>query len=92
VTDQAALKRVDILAHGSRIANNPARPFQDPFTLRREAVEARAALHEQYAKHILEKFYSARQCRLADAASHGGPAEVTFTRQRKDEFEPIDHQ
>ena len=76
--DEAALERVDILAHGARIADDPPRPFQHPLALGREAVEARAAMDQQHAEHILQIFDAGGQGRLGDAAGFGGAAEMTL--------------
>ena len=45
------LEGVDLLAHGAGVADDPPGPFEHALALRREAAEARAALHEQDAEN-----------------------------------------
>ena len=47
---EAALQRVDLLAHGARVADDPPRPVEHALALRREALEARPALHQEHAE------------------------------------------
>ena len=88
---KAALQRVDLLAHGARVADDAARPVEHPLALGGEALEARAALHQQHAERILELLDAGRERGLAHAAGLRRVAEMPLARQRDDEFELVDH-
>jgi len=88
---EAVTQRVDLFAHVAGVADDAARPVQHAFTLWREALEARAAQHQQHAHLFLDLLNPRRQGRLGDAAGLGGAAEVFLARQRQQEFELVDH-
>ena len=67
VAGQAALERVDVLAHRSCVADEAARRLKHPLALGVNP-KPRTALYEQYAEHVLQIFDSRRQGRLADTA------------------------
>ena len=92
VSDQPALERIDVLAHGAGIADDAPRPFEHPFAFRREAPKPRTALHQQHAEHVFKIFDASRQGRLAYAADFGGAAEMLLARQRDDEFKFLQHE
>ena len=56
-----------------------------------EALEARAAVHQQHAHLLFELLHAGRQRRLGDAAGLGGAAEMLLAGQRQDEIELVDH-
>src|SRR5262249_40646687 len=84
--------RIDLLAHGARVTDDPAGPVEHPLALGREALEARAPLHQEHAEHILELLDAGREGGLAHTASLGCGAEVALARQRNDEFELVEHE
>src|SRR5262249_49412766 len=88
---QPVLERLDLLAHGARIADDPARPVERALALRRETDEARSALHQQNAERLLELLDASRQCRLRHPADLGGAAEMALARQRHQIFELVQH-
>ena len=51
---KAPLQRVDLLMHGAGVADDAPRPVEHPLAFRGEALEARAALHQQNPEGILE--------------------------------------
>jgi len=61
-------------------------------SLRGERYKTRATLDEHHAKDFLELFEACRHCRLRDAASFGGAAEVPFFCQSQQEFEFFDQE
>src|SRR5581483_8866035 len=81
----------DLLAHGARVADDAPRPIEHALAFRREALEARAALHEEYAELILELFDAGREGRLAHAAGFRRVAEMPLARECDDEFELFQH-
>ena len=91
MTGQAVLQRIDLLTHGTGVADDAARPIEHPLAFRGEALETRAALHQQHPERIFELLDAGRQRRLAHAASLGRMAEMALARQRNDEFEFVDH-
>jgi len=54
VTGEAALQRIDLLPHRTRVGHDAPRPFEYAFTFGREALKSRAALHQQHAKRVLK--------------------------------------
>src|SRR5579885_581610 len=88
---KAAFQRVDLLAHGARVAHDAPRPVEHALALGRKALEARAALHEQDAELILELLDAGREGRLAHAAGFRRVAEMPLTRKGNDEFELFQH-
>ena len=88
---KAVLQRIDLLAHGAGVADDAARPVEHPLAFRGEALEARAALHQQHPERILELLDAGRERGLAHAAGLGRMAEMPLARQRDDEFELVDH-
>ena len=88
---QAVTQRVDLLAHGAAVADDPARPIQHALALRREALESRAAVHQQHAHLLLELLHARGQRRLRHAAGLRCTAEVLFAGEGQDEFELVDH-
>jgi hypothetical protein len=91
VPGQPVLERADFLTHGARIADDAARPFEDALALRREAVEARAALDEQHAERVFELLDAGGKRGLGDAAGFGGAAEMLLAGEREEEFQLVDH-
>ena len=77
-------------AHRARVADDAARPVEHPLALRREALEARAAIDQQHAHLLLELLDAGRQGRLGHAAGLGGAAEMLFAGQRQQEIELVD--
>ena len=88
---QAVAQRVDLLAHGAGVADDAPRPVEHALALRREALEARAAVDQQHAHLLFELLHAGRQRRLGDAAGLGGAAEMLFAGQGQEEFELVDH-
>ena len=88
---EAALQRVDLLAHGARVADDAARPVEHALAFRGEALEARAALHQEHAERILELLDAGREGRLAHAAGLGRVTEMPLARERDHEFELVQH-
>src|SRR5262249_55403049 len=88
---EAALERVDLLAHRAGVGDDAARPVEHPFALGREAVIAGAALHQQHAERILELLDAGRQCGLTNVARLRRAPEMLLARQRYDEFQLVDH-
>ena len=89
---EAPLQRVDLLAHGARVADDAARPVEHALAFRGEALEARSALHQQHPERILELLDAGRERGLAHAAGLGRVAEMPLARQRDDEFQLVDHE
>ena len=73
---QAVAQRIDLLAHGAGVADDAARPVEHALALRREALEARAAVDQQHAHLLFELLDAGRQRRLGHAAGLGGAAEM----------------
>src|SRR4029077_18252704 len=57
-----------------------------------EALEARAALHQEHAHRVLELLDARREGRLANSARFRRMAEMSLSGERDDEFELIDHE
>ncbi len=68
VTGEAALQRIDLLPHRTRVGHDTPRPFKYAFTFGREALKSRAALHQQHAKRVLKLLDAGRQRGLTDIA------------------------
>jgi hypothetical protein len=77
------LQPVDLVTHRAGIAHDPPRPIERPLALRRETLEAGAALDQHHAEDLLELLQPGRHRRLRHAAHFGGPAEMPFLRQRQ---------
>src|SRR4051794_38882752 len=90
LSGKSFLQRIDLVAHGARVADDAARPFQRALALRREANKTRAALHQRDAEHLLELFQAGRHGRLRHAARLRGPPEMLFPGERQQEFEFVD--
>ena len=88
---EALLQRVDLLAHGAGVADDAARPVEHALAFRREALEARAALHQQHAEGVLELLDAGGERGLAHAAGLRRVAEMPLAGEREDEFELVDH-
>ncbi|KAF1857804.1 hypothetical protein Lal_00041258 [Lupinus albus] len=91
VAGEAPAQAGDLLVHGAGIGHDPPRPGEDPLTLRREALEARAAQHELNAEAVLELLHPGRERLLRDAAGLGRMAEMLLAGQREQEVELVDH-
>ena len=91
MSGEAALQRVDLLAHGARVADDAARPIEHALAFGGEPLEPRTALHEQHAERILELLDAGREGRLAHAAGLGGMTEMPLARERDHEFELVQH-
>ena len=83
-------QRVDLLPHGAGVADDAARPVEHPFAFRGEALEARAALHQQHAVRVLELLDPGGKRRLGHAAGLRGAAEMLLPRQRQEKFQLVD--
>src|SRR5262249_23165649 len=92
MSGEAMLERVDLLAHGTRVADDAARPVEHALALRRESLKARTALHQKHAEHVLELLDACRKGWLAHTASLGRVAEMALARERNDEFEFVEHE
>src|ERR1700680_900283 len=88
---EPVLQRLDLLAHGARVADDAARPIEGALALVGEADEARTALHQHDAEGRLELLDAGGQRRLGDAAGVGGTAEMLFAGKRQKVFELVDH-
>jgi hypothetical protein len=88
---QAVAQRVDLLAHGTAVADDTPSPVEHALALGREALEAGAAVHQQHAHLLFQLLHTGRQRRLGDAARLGGAAEMPLPRQRQNEIELVDH-
>ena len=84
-------ERIDLLAHRAGVADDAPGPFEHAFAFRGEALEARAAIHQQHAHLFFELLHAGRQGRLGHSAGLGGAAEVLLAGQRQDEIELVDH-
>ncbi len=73
---ELVLEAVDLLPHRTGVADDAPRPVERTFALRREALKARAALHQHYAENFLELLEAGRHGRLGDAAGLRGPSEM----------------
>ena len=92
VTAQALPQRPHFLAHRARVRHDRARPVEDPLALGGEAEKARSTLHQQHAQRVLELLDAGGKSRLRHPALVRGAAEVSFARQRDQEFEFVDHE
>src|SRR5262249_30987772 len=88
---EASLQRINLLSHGTGIADDSARPFQDPFALGSESTETGTPSHQQYTKHIFELLYAAGERRLTDTDGLRGASKMLLPCQGDDEFQLIDH-
>src|SRR5215510_9776074 len=79
------------IARASPTMRRCARPFQGAFAFRRQPDEARSALHQHHAEHLLELLEADRQRRLRYVTRLGGPAEMLFLRKCKQIFQLVDH-
>ncbi len=91
LSGQPVLERLDLLAHGAGVADDPAGPVERALALGCEADEARAALHEQHAERLLELLDAGRERRLRDPAGVGGVTEMPLARQRHQVFQLVEH-
>src|SRR5262245_28946640 len=82
-------QRVDLLAHGAAVADNPAGPFQHPLPLRGKAWKTRPAIDQQHAHPLFELVYSRAKCWLGDPATFGRPAKMPFAGKGKNEFKLV---
>src|ERR1700704_5856268 len=53
---ERGLGRMNVLAHGARVADDAPRPFEHALAFRRQSVKARAAVDEEHPKCVLELF------------------------------------
>src|SRR5262249_6655379 len=83
-------ERVKLLAHGTRVADDAARPIEHPLALGREAAKARAAVDQQHAHGVLELLDPRGERGLSHAAGLRRAAEMPLAGQRQKEFELID--
>jgi hypothetical protein len=88
---QAMLQRVDLLTHGTRVADDAPCPVEHAFALRREAAEAGAALNQEHAERVLKLLDAGREGRLTYAAGLGRATEMPLAGERYNEFELIEH-
>src|SRR5471032_666371 len=84
------LQRSNLLLHRPRIADDAASPVEHTLTLRREAVEARAAMDEENTERVLELLDPRRKRRLRHAARLGRPAEMLFMRESDQILQLVD--
>ena len=91
VAGQPVPRGAHLLAHGAGVADDAARPFEHLLALRRQPLEARAALHQHDAELVLQLLDRRRQRRLGDAALLGRAAEMLLLGQRDEEFQLVDH-
>ncbi len=91
MADDAEFRSREVLPHGLGVRHDAARPFEDPFALRREALEARRPMDQENPERVLQGFQPRREGRLSDPASLRGPPEMPFARQCQQELELIDH-
>src|SRR5262249_32604451 len=84
-------QRIDLLAHGAAVADDAPCPIEHALALRREALEARAAIDQQHPHLLLELLHACRQRRLRHSAGLGRAAEMPLPRQRQDEVELVYH-
>src|ERR1700731_4589110 len=88
---ERGLRRMNVLAHGARVADDAPRPFEHALAFRRQSVKARAAIDEQYPQCLFDLFDARRQGGLGHPAAFLGAAKIAFPRQRYQEFELVDH-
>src|SRR3984893_10179934 len=88
---ERGLGRMNVLAHGARVADDAPRPFEHALAFRRQPVKARAAIDEQHPQCVFELFDARRQGGLGHPAAFRGAARIAFPRQRYQEFELVDH-
>ena len=87
---ELVLEAVDLLPHRAGVADDPPRPVERAFALRRKALKARAALHQHDAENFLELLEAGRHGRLGDAAGLRGPSEMPLLCERQQKFKLID--
>ena len=85
------LQRVDLLPERTAVADDAARPAERALALGRERLEARAALHEEHAKRVLQLLDAGGKRRLRYAAGLGRAPEMLLLRKRQQEFQLVDH-
>jgi hypothetical protein len=78
------------LTHGARVAYNAARPIKYALPLRREALKARAAFHEENCQRFLKLLQPSRQCRLRHPAALRCASEMLLVGQSQQKFELIE--
>src|ERR1051326_1822019 len=88
---EALPQGLHVVAHGPSVLDDAARPFEAPLAVGVEADEARRALNQHGAQHVLELLDAGREARLADTAVLGRLAEIAVLRQRQEIFEFVDH-
>ena len=89
---QLVLEAVDLVAHRAGVADDAPRPVERPLALGREALEARATLHQHHAEKFFELFEARRHRRLGDAASLGRPPEMPLLGERQQKFKLVDQE
>ena len=87
----AALERIDVLAHGARIADDPARPVEHPLALGREAAKPGTALDDHHAELLFEALDGGGKAGLGDAGGLGGASEMPFAGEEEEKLELVDH-
>ena len=83
--------RAHLLAHGAGVADDAARPFQHPLALRRQALEARAAVDEHDAELSSSCLIAADSVGWVTPHCLGGAAEMPLLGERDEEFQLVDH-
>src|SRR5499427_1443561 len=83
-------QRVELLAHGARVADDAARPSKHPLALGGEAAKARAAVDQQHAHGVLELLDPCGERGLGHPAGLRRAAEMPLAGERQKEFELID--
>jgi hypothetical protein len=82
----------DFLAHSPRIAHDPAGPFEDALTFRRQTQESRAAPDQHNAELLFELLDGRRERRLGDVALLGRAAKMLLFGQSNEHFQLLDHE
>ena len=87
---ELVLEAVDLLPHRAGVADDPPRPVERAFALRRKALEPRTALHQHDAENFLELLEAGRHGRLGDAAGLRSPSEMPLLCERQQQFKLVD--
>jgi hypothetical protein len=91
MTRQSLLQHLDFGDHRPGVADDAPGPFENPLAFRREALEARAAVHQSHAERRFQLLDGQRKVGLGNAAGFGGVAEMLFLGQRQQIFKLIVH-
>ena len=84
------LEAVDLLPHRAGVADDPPRPVERTFALRRKSLEPRPALHQHDAENFLELLEAGRHGRLRHAAGLRSPSEMPLLCERQQQFKLVD--